>query len=577
MPTLIIDNYDSFTFNLVHQVAAITGEAPVVIRNDEKTWDEIRDLGFDHIIVSPGPGRPDNAADFGVSMDAIRNATVPVLGVCLGHQGIAVAFGGAILQNEPVHGRLRGVLHDGDELFAGIPTRFEAVRYHSLEVAEPLPADLKSIAWDFTKRTVMALRHVSRPIWGVQFHPESVLTDVGSTLLRNFLGTHKTNCDPEELFRRYYAGRAGAYWLDQWDGFSYMGAGVPERHTLASFGESLAVRLQNEPNREPEALPCPFTGGYIGYITYEGEAVVVRAENFLVIDHRANRVYFVGTPPEECAPRARKAHRDPTGVRYRVGREEYREQIGKCLEWIRAGESYELCLTNQLRAETDADPLEYYERLRVVNPAPHAAYLNFDGIEIACSSPEQFLKIDECGNVESRPIKGTLPRECDAGELLRNERFRAENLMIVDLVRNDLSRVCEVGSVKVPRLMEVESYATVHQLVSTISGRLRRDATAVDCIRAAFPGGSMTGAPKKRSVELLARLERMPRGIYSGAIGYLGFNGTADWNITIRTAVFEGGAVTIGVGGAIVAESDAEEEWREMDLKAQALLRALAA
>src|SRR5580698_4291990 len=159
MTTLIIDNYDSFTHNLVHAVAEITECAPIVVRNDEMTWEEIQRLDFDSVIVSPGPGRPENPRDFGVSAQAIAKAKVPVLGVCLGHQGIAHHFGGSVVRAaEPVHGRSAEIIHDGDELFAGIPERFSAIRYHSLVVGEPLPAELKKIAWT-ADGVLMALRH----------------------------------------------------------------------------------------------------------------------------------------------------------------------------------------------------------------------------------------------------------------------------------------------------------------------------------------------------------------------------------------------------------------------------------
>jgi para-aminobenzoate synthetase len=184
---LIVDNYDSFTWNLAHTAARLTGELPSVIRNDEADWPEIEARGFDAIAISPGPGHPAAARDFGVSAEVIRRAHVPLLGVCLGHQGIALEFGGAVSRVEPAHGEVASVEHDGsDPLFHGIPRVFDAVRYHSLAVNDPLPPALRKIAWT-ADGTVMAVRHVSRPMWGVQFHPESILTQYGGELLGNFL------------------------------------------------------------------------------------------------------------------------------------------------------------------------------------------------------------------------------------------------------------------------------------------------------------------------------------------------------------------------------------------------------
>jgi para-aminobenzoate synthetase len=600
-----------------------------VIRNDEMTWDEIRKLEFSNIIISPGPGHPERQRDFGVSMDVIRHAAVPVLGVCLGHQGIACAFGGQVLRTTPVHGQASEIIHDGDDLFRGIPERFSAVRYHSLAVIEPLPLELRKIAWT-VDGVVMALRHASRPLWGVQFHPESICTEYGVELIRNFLSFVPARAvprvrkaalqhAPETLFRALFANEQFAFWLDSAmvtgrSRFSYMGASADTYTSRQGDGvfDWLKRSLQ-ETQIDVPAVPFPFIGGYIGYFGYElkaecgarnkhqsdlPDAILLRVERFLVIDHVENELYMVCAGAGDWLddieqriaaidigiglgiPGPASNHSKPA-EHFSVSRPEYLDRIRDCLSFIAAGESYELCLTNKVLLDSDIPALEYYETLRRTNPAPYAAYLKLADIEVASSSPECFLRIDGEGRAESRPIKGTIRRGHHADEdarlrdlLARDPRYRAENLMIVDLVRHDLARVCVPGSVQVPCLMKVETYETLHQLVSTISGQLAPHNTAVDCLRALFPGGSMTGAPKLRTMELLDNLEPEARGIYSGAIGYLGFNGTVDLSIVIRTAVFHGGKVSFGVGGAIVAQSDPAAEWDEIELKAQALLRA---
>jgi len=186
MKTLIVDNYDSFTFNLFQLVAGISGELPIVIRNDQLTWNELQALSIDSIILSPGPGRPDNDRDFGICRQIIQRSTLPVLGVCLGCQGIAHFFGGEVARaTEPVHGRTSRIFHNESGLFAGIPQGFSAVRYHSLAVKQPIPSMLRSTAWT-SDEIPMALEHIERPLWGLQFHPESIATEHGAKLIENF-------------------------------------------------------------------------------------------------------------------------------------------------------------------------------------------------------------------------------------------------------------------------------------------------------------------------------------------------------------------------------------------------------
>ena len=394
-------------------------------------------------------------------------------------------------------------------------------------------------------------------------------------------------------------------------------------------------------------------GGYVGYFGYElkadlgspnrhlsqtPDAVWVRVSRCVVLDHLRGEAWGIGDaewlgdleasapyagaaagPPRAPGAGSAAGHPSATGADDVVlptpDRTDYLQAVQECLAEICDGNSYEICLTAETTARLGVG-LSFevawglYRAQRAANPAPHAAFLWCGDHAVLSSSPERFLSVDEDGWCEAKPIKGTAPRSPDprvdaerAAALAADPKTRAENLMIVDLMRNDLSRVCDPATVQVPVLMGVESYATVHQLVSTVRGRLRAGATALDAVASCFPGGSMTGAPKARTMQIIERLEGRARGVYSGAVGYLGPGGAADLSIVIRTAVLSasagagreaaaspaagagpdagaasepddaaGALVRIAAGGAIVADSDPHEEYEEMLAKLRAPL-----
>jgi aminodeoxychorismate synthase component I len=362
-----------------------------------------------------------------------------------------------------------------------------------------------------------------------------------------------------------------------------------------------------------DEIPFSFRPGLVGYLGYElgkenhegihPKAQFMIVDRAMIFDHSTKSMYFIGlfeTRDEfvnwyraallrltlvggELASYMQKT-KEPilSTSTLRHSKESYLELIQRAKEHIKTGDVFQLCLTNQILIEHDADALKTFLTLRESNPAPYGGYLKLAGVEIVSSSPEQFLKVSASGKVSSKPIKGTRPRSKDqaedaqiANELVNNEKERAENLMIVDLMRNDLGRVCEADSIAVEKLFQIESYATVHQLVSTVTGTLRASESATSALAACFPGGSMTGAPKIRAVEILQELEAGQRDIYSGAFGYLGFDGSADFGMTIRTLVFEGKSASLGVGGGITIDSDPDSEFEETMLKSKALLKAL--
>jgi para-aminobenzoate synthetase len=694
MKTLLVDNHDSYTYNVFHLLAAASGEEPMVVNNDAVSWRVLTRMDFDAIVLSPGPGHPSRWHDFGVCRDILRHSEVPVFGICLGHQGIGNLLEGTVNRAPmAMHGRLSRVMHEGKGLFKDVPQAFSVVRYHSLAITTPPGPDGHIVAWA-DDGVVMGVEHNTRPIWGVQFHPESISTEYGLKIAENFFelaAGHRRGTRPagratiaprsgkpaprsgkqregagemklrmrtlvgqaptEYVYERLFAEHDPSFWLDSADAptwlarCSYMGTTAGADHCHVTYdvdrGEVAVNRggvetvehksifdyLQRELSRiavePPEGIEPGLVGGYVGYLGYElkadcgspnvhssdlPDAALMLANRVVAVDHYNNKTYvfalcrgedpaadlwldaaerliadaIAAPPPERPLP----PPSEPGGhVRFHSGRgrERYLADIARSQAELLAGESYEVCLTDQFSTDVSPDPFELYRQLRRSNPSPFAAFLRFGEHAVVSSSPERFISVDRERQVMARPIKGTISRVADpaedaaqVAELADDEKTYAEHLMIVDLLRNDLGVVCDVDSVRVPDLMVIEPYATVHQMVSTIVGRLEDGRSPVDCVRATFPGGSMTGAPKERTMEIIYDLEAEARGVYSGSIGYFGADGSTDFNIVIRTIVMRPGRTTIGAGGAIVMQSDPEEEFEEILLKARAPMAAIA-
>ena len=746
---LVVDNRDSYTYNLVqlllelsdHEVRVVDAGDPAAI-GDCLGW--ISAGLVSGLVISPGPGHPANLIDFEGSARVLDAAlaprsNLPVFGVCLGHQGIALSLGGEVVAApEAKHGWRSPLRHDGVGLFAGIPQGTLVTRYHSLAVREPLPAGLRVTARS-EDGVVQGLEVEGRPVWGVQFHPESIASEHGRQLVANFVAAvdaadavghgpadhaHRDSPDRDgvdatadggasarsEVSELFVAsrlvrgpradGRAAAesaativyrdvlrrasasVWVDVPDEngrqarWSILADDAPISDGQSTSEPARVLRLLGdgsfeaaqrtlEQMRPVGAEGLAFRGGLLGYFGYElglrmlglepttggddnaetlpdawwldprravlvdratGAVTVIATASTLALAEAAAELFAAEVDAaldNEDGVRASRAARSAralasarsarsadsaraldsarasgrvdsgdlpdaggTLVRgtWRTSREQYAADIARCREYLLAGDSYEMCLTNEFRPDTDADPdaLDLFLELRASDPAPYAALLEFDGGAVVSASPERFLRGTTGGDYETKPIKGTAARASDplvdaaaARDLANDPKVFAENLMIVDLLRNDLGRVCTPGSVHVPSLMAVESYATVHQLVTTVRGSAP-GVPPLDVVRALFPGGSMTGAPKLRSVELLRDIERRDRGVYAGALGVLGADGSTELSIVIRTAVRDARGWSIGAGGAIVLASDPEAETLEVELKASALRRAFA-
>ncbi|HEU5050678.1 MAG TPA: aminodeoxychorismate synthase component I [Gemmatimonadales bacterium] len=390
---------------------------------------------------------------------------------------------------------------------------------------------------------------------------------------------------------------------------------VPD-DTLAEAGKALEpFRGERDP-----ALP-PFQGGLAGFIGYDYGRVLERLpaprvddldvpdvwlglyDWVIAWDHGADAAWLLSTGlPERGAPAASRAEARATQVLALLEtpaapaasaapaaphitstftRAAYLGAVEAVREYILAGDVFQVNISQRFESPLTMAPIELYRRLRRRNPAAYAAYLDAGSFQVLSASPERFLRLDG-DQVETRPIKGTRPRDPDptrdlarASELVASEKDRAENVMIVDLLRNDLSRVCRPGSVEVPSLAALVSLPTVHHLVSTVAGRLEPGRDAFDLLRAAFPGGSITGAPKVRAMEIIAELEPTRRSVYCGSVGYISITGDMDTSIVIRTFLLTNGRAYFQAGGGVVADSDPAAEYAETLDKAAALVAAL--
>ncbi len=405
-----------------------------------------------------------------------------------------------------------------------------------------------------------------------------------------------------DTFVSFFGHLPGAFWLDREHHptarYSVIGAGVPAKE----FRPSMAV----------EALDVPFSfrPGYIGVIHYGSSAKDMREHELLsvdrafVYDHDAKAMYFIGDFETreafddwhraallrlalvggECSsyelskPAATSAELAAVD-----SRADYLAKIRRVKDHIAAGDVYQLCLTTKLRGEFTGDPLSFFLRLRREHPAPYASFIRLPGSTYASISPELFISAHG-SRIVSSPIKGTRSRseDLERDQELMNQlgsdlKERAENLMIVDLIRNDMSVACDPESIQVENLLAIRSYSTVHQLVSDVSGVLSEGNTSLDALAALFPGGSMTGAPKIRAMELIEKLEVEKRAGYSGAIGWIAQSGDMELGMVIRTAIFEDDKVSIGIGGGITSDSAPEAEHEEIQLKATALASTLGA
>lgn len=443
------------------------------------------------------------------------------------------------------------------------------------------------------KPLAQEIAYLEPALYAARLRGQTHVTLLESVMRHEHLGRYSfLTCNPSQVLRVEH-------------GKTFVDGRLVERQALELLNEALCEnRLESLPG-----LP-PFQGGYAGYVAYDygwqllqakapprfqslcPDMVFNRYDTVLSFDHMQERAWIVGRAPAgiEAMEGVLRGSVAPAGSHSVSGwasnfsRPHYEEAVKKTVDYILAGDIFQANITQCFSsAEPEGfDAFAYYNSLRAKNPAPFASYLDYGDVRIVSSSPERL--VNSTGTkVQARPIKGTRRRDPDpahdaalVGQLMASRKDRAENVMIVDLLRNDLSRIAKLGSVKVPVLCGLETYANVHHLVSVVEAELRDELTNIDLLKAVFPGGSITGAPKIRAMEIIAELEGQARGVYCGSIGYLGFNATSDFNIAIRTALFSNGKAYVQGGGGITARSEPAAEYEESLTKIARLMEAFA-
>lgn len=676
----ILDNFDSFTFNLCQYFGEL-GKTVIVRRRDECSIEEMERLKPELIVISPGPCAPRDAELTLAAIDYFKGK-IPIFGVCLGHQAIGEVFGVEVIRAKtPVHGKVSMIKHDGQGVFLNLPQPLSVTRYHSLALSrESIPEDLLITA-ETEDGEIMGIRHRELPIEGVQFHPEAILTEKGHALLQNAVDNARAwwkeqrsvhspwiikelpiTLPPIKLLEAFKM-TPQPFFLDSGKGYGILGRysfmGAFPFLCVSAYSEYIDLswlelsRSESIPRDTEDSLsvlddllerfyadnptPFPFVGGAVGFLSYdlkdELEKLPQNAsddlnlplwrfawyDGILVYDHELSCYHVLScgmTETGECIPevaefrlkRIEQLLKDyvnretsnnyykktidtmseiPDNASYRqitnsVKKDKYLLDLQKVIDYIYAGDIYQANLTQRFQFPYTEDPITLYQSLHEQNPAPFAAFLPYEDFQILSSSPERFIRIHPEGLIETRPIKGTRPRgnteredELLAKELSESVKDRAELTMIIDLERNDLGRICTYGSVQVTDLIRLEKYPTVWHLVSTIVGTLKSELKTSDILKAIFPGGSITGAPKIRAMEIIEELEPYKRGIYTGSIGYIGFDKAWDLNIVIRTLLLQEGQAYFHGGGGIVADSLPEAEYEETLQKVRALVRVL--